>query len=127
MSYELGTSFRYKQTGAKRRLVEIQETCQYVPLLPNLEKLLNNQDIYQEVYFVFERYDCMLYDLFLFYRLLNHMQEMMILLVTFAMPLYTIHIRCILLGINPSNFNLSSIMMRLKSPILLDLTRGSIN
>ena len=41
VSYELGTSFRYQQTGAKRRLVEVQETCQYVPLLQNLEKLLN--------------------------------------------------------------------------------------
>ena len=52
ISYELGTSFRYQQTGAKRRLVEFQETCQYIPLVQNLEKLLNNQDVYQEVYCV---------------------------------------------------------------------------
>ena len=49
VSYELGTSFKYQQTGAKRRLVEVKETCQYVPLLQNLERLLNNEDIYQEV------------------------------------------------------------------------------
>lgn len=46
---ELGTSFRYQQTGVKRRLVEVRETCQYIPLMQNLEKLLNNQDVYQEV------------------------------------------------------------------------------
>ncbi|XP_065893459.1 uncharacterized protein [Dysidea avara] len=46
---ELGTSFRYQQMGTKRRLVEVTETFQYVPLLPNLEKLLNNKDIFQEI------------------------------------------------------------------------------
>ena len=46
---ELGTSFKYQQTGIKRRLVEVKETFQYIPLMQNLEKLLNNQDVYQEV------------------------------------------------------------------------------
>ena len=98
MSYELGTSFRYQQTGAKRRLVEVQETCQYVPLLQNLEKLLNNQDVYREVYFVFGRY---VLCICLCFRLLNHMQEMMTLLVIFVMPPYTALIHCILVVINP--------------------------
>ena len=49
LACELGTSFRYQQTGAKRKLVEVTETSQYVPLLPNLERLLNNKNIFQEV------------------------------------------------------------------------------
>lgn len=46
---ELGTLFRYQQTGIKQRLVEVKETFQYIPLMENLEKVLNNQDIYQKV------------------------------------------------------------------------------
>jgi len=53
VSVELGATFRYQQIGVKRRLVEVNETCQHIPLLENLEKLLNNKDVYQEVYFVF--------------------------------------------------------------------------
>ena len=49
LACELGTSFRYQQTGVKRRLVEVTETAQYIPLLSNLERLLNNQSIFQEV------------------------------------------------------------------------------
>ena len=37
---ELGTSFKYQQTGIKRRLVEVKETFQYIPLMQNLEKII---------------------------------------------------------------------------------------
>lgn len=46
---ELGTSYHYKRSGAKRSLVEKSETFQYVPLLENLQWLLQNTDVYQEV------------------------------------------------------------------------------
>ena len=40
----LGTSYKYKMSGAKRSLVE-----KAVPLLENLQWLLQNREIYQEV------------------------------------------------------------------------------
>lgn len=46
---ELGTSFRYQKSGTTRRLVEVKDTSQYIPLLKHLEKLLNNSDVLQEV------------------------------------------------------------------------------
>ena len=46
---ELGTTYRYKRSGAKRSLVEKSETFQYVPLIENLQWLLQNMDVYQEV------------------------------------------------------------------------------
>ena len=46
---ELGTTYRYKSSGAKRSLVEKSETFQYVPLIENLQWLLQNMDLYQEV------------------------------------------------------------------------------
>ena len=46
---ELGTSYHYKRSGAKCSLVEKSETFQYVPLLENLQWLLQNTDVYQEV------------------------------------------------------------------------------
>lgn len=92
------------------------------PLLENLEKLLNNQDVYQEVYFVLP----VLCTSFCF-RSLVHMLEMMTLLGISVMLLYIALIHCILVGMNPLSFNLLSTMMRLKLPTRLDPTRGSIN
>ena len=45
----LGTSYQYKQSGAKRRLVERCDTFQYIPFLENLEWFLDNKEIYKEV------------------------------------------------------------------------------
>lgn len=114
---ELGTSFRYQQTGVKRRLVEVRETCQYIPLMQNLEKLLNNQDFYQEVQ------EKVLYSYIYIHihiyvstcsRLFNHMQEVTTLLVIFVMPLYTKIILYMQTVMDLLNFNSSSIMMKLK-------------
>ena len=49
VTVELGKSYRYKSSGAKRRLVESSDTYQYVPLIDNLQWLLQHQDIYDEV------------------------------------------------------------------------------
>lgn len=45
----LGTEYCYKQSGAKRYLTERSETFQYVPLIANLEWVLQNRDVYHEV------------------------------------------------------------------------------
>ena len=50
VTQQLGTSFKYKKIGSSRRLIEIQDTFEYVPLLDNLERLLCNQDVFEEVY-----------------------------------------------------------------------------
>ena len=50
MTIKLGISFRYQQTGSTRQLVEFDETFQYIPLMENLERLLNNADVLQEVH-----------------------------------------------------------------------------
>ena len=50
---ELGTSFSYVASGVKRRLVEKSDTFQYIPLLENLEWLLQNRHIYDEVSHIF--------------------------------------------------------------------------
>ena len=49
MTKLLGTTYQYQKSGAKRRLVEKEETFQYVPLIDNLKWLLQNKDIYNEV------------------------------------------------------------------------------
>ena len=46
---ELGTTYQYKRSGAKRLLIEKPDTFQYVPLIDNLQWLLQNKDVYQEV------------------------------------------------------------------------------
>ena len=46
---ELGTTYCYKRSGMKRSLVEKKETFQYIPLLDNLEWILQNKDIHNEV------------------------------------------------------------------------------
>lgn len=45
----LGTSLKYQQSGSTRRLVEHQDTFQYVPLTENLEKFLSNPEVLAEV------------------------------------------------------------------------------
>jgi len=50
VTIKLGISFRYQQTGSTRQLVEFDETFQYIPLMENLERLLNNADVLQEVH-----------------------------------------------------------------------------
>jgi len=60
---------------------------------------------------VSERY---VYTLYFCFRLLDHIQEVMALSASFVMPLYTALIHCILEGINPESYNLSSTMMRSK-------------
>ncbi len=49
VTVELGTSYQYKKKGAKRVLVEKPDTFQYVPLIDNLQWILQNTDVYQEV------------------------------------------------------------------------------
>ena len=46
---ELGTSFHYKASGFKRLLVEKTDSFQYVPLLQNLEWILQNKEVSDEV------------------------------------------------------------------------------
>lgn len=45
----LGTEYHYRASGAKRCLVEKPETFQYVPLIENLEWMLQNADVCHEV------------------------------------------------------------------------------
>ncbi len=49
VTVELGTAYHYKRSGTKRSLVEKCDTFQYVPLIANLQWLLQNRDICQEV------------------------------------------------------------------------------
>lgn len=49
MTIQLGSSYGYQKRGAKRQLVESQDTFQYVPLIQNLEWILQNKDLYDEV------------------------------------------------------------------------------
>ena len=45
----LGTSFHYKASGSKRSLVEKADSFQYVPLMQNLEWILQNKEVCDEV------------------------------------------------------------------------------
>ncbi len=49
VSVTLGSSYKYKLTGINRSLVEKADTFQYIPLLSNLEWLLQNKNVYREV------------------------------------------------------------------------------
>lgn len=49
VTVELGTSYQYTRSGAKRLLVEKKESFQYIPLIENLEWLLQCRDVYNEV------------------------------------------------------------------------------
>lgn len=40
----------YQKRGQKRRLVERKETFQYIPLIANLQALLQNKEVFSEVY-----------------------------------------------------------------------------
>ena len=49
MPIKLGTRFGRINTGSKRRLGELNDTFQYVPLLKGLQTLLSHVDIRDEV------------------------------------------------------------------------------
>ena len=49
VTVQLGSTYHYKRSGAKRSLVEKSESFQYVPLIENLQWVLQNTDVYQEV------------------------------------------------------------------------------
>lgn len=50
ITIELGTSgYKYQGSGVKRRLVEQKDEFQYVPLIENLQSVLQNRNIYHEV------------------------------------------------------------------------------
>lgn len=49
VTIELGTSYHYKRSGSKRVLVEKRDTFQYVPLIENLEWILQNKSLRTEV------------------------------------------------------------------------------
>ena len=49
MTIKLGMRLEYTHTGSKRRLSEINDTFQYVPILESLRSLLSHVDIYDEV------------------------------------------------------------------------------
>ena len=49
VSVELGSTYSYKTSGRKRYLSEKSETFQYVPLIKNLQWVLQNKEVYEEV------------------------------------------------------------------------------
>ena len=49
VTIEMGSTYQYRARGAKRLLTEKPDTFQFVPLIQNLEWLLQNKDIYKEV------------------------------------------------------------------------------
>ena len=49
ITVELGSTYCYKRSGAKRSLVEKSESFQYIPLIENLQWVLQNKEVYQEV------------------------------------------------------------------------------
>ena len=49
MRVKLGTRTEYVNTGSKRRLCEVEDTFQYIPLLQGLKSLLAHDDIRDEV------------------------------------------------------------------------------
>ncbi len=49
VTVELGTTYQYERSGAKRLLIEKPDTFQYVPLIDNLQWVLQNKEVYWEV------------------------------------------------------------------------------
>ena len=49
MTVELGSLYCYQRSGTKSRLIEKKETFQYIPLIENLQCVLQNKEIYSEV------------------------------------------------------------------------------
>ena len=45
----LGTRRKAKGLGAKRQLVEVEDSFMYVPILETIQTLLNNQTVLEEV------------------------------------------------------------------------------
>lgn len=50
MSIVLGTNLKRKGCGAKRRLVSVEETMVYVPILATLQHMLKNDAVLAEVW-----------------------------------------------------------------------------
>jgi len=50
---ELGSVYKYRKCGSKRQLTEVKDTFQYVPLIDNLQHLLENKDVFDEVCHVY--------------------------------------------------------------------------
>ena len=70
--------------GLSRRLTDIKETYEYVPLIPNLKALLSNSEVLNEVNYY---YLLMHVDFFLF-RYVGLILGMMVYWVTFVMVTY---------------------------------------
>ena len=49
VTIELGTSYKYRRRGHRRLLVEQKDTFQYIPLIENLQSILQNKEIYIQV------------------------------------------------------------------------------
>ena len=47
-----GTRYQWKTVHGKRKLVEIKDTFQYIPLLDVLQAMLNNDSIFKEVQYI---------------------------------------------------------------------------
>ena len=52
MTIELGSSYCYQRSGTKTRLIERKDTFQYIPLIENLQAILQNKEVYTEVFTV---------------------------------------------------------------------------
>ncbi len=47
---ELGKTYTWESLGGKSKLVETKDTFQYVPILDSLASIMQNRDIFSEVY-----------------------------------------------------------------------------
>ena len=49
MTIQLGSKLQYQRYGSTCRLIEVKDTFQYVPLLPNLQRFLSNTEVFKKV------------------------------------------------------------------------------
>lgn len=49
MTVEFGSVYCYQSSGTKSQLIEKKEMFQYIPLIENLQAVVQNNDIYSEV------------------------------------------------------------------------------
>jgi len=49
VTIELGSSYCYQMSGMKTGLIERKDTFQYIPLIENLQAILQNKEVYTEV------------------------------------------------------------------------------
>ena len=49
MSIILGSKLKHRGCGSKRRLVDVEETMTYVPILATLQQILRNDAVLAEV------------------------------------------------------------------------------